>query len=371
MNTYRPLAFSALLSTLCILTACGGVEVHPESSSFSSSSTSTSSSSSSSESSSSSSANAGSEDCAGPTVGTSLSNPLVPGIYTADPAVLVHDCTFYITAGHDEGTSGFLLRDWYVLSSTDMVNWTDNGGPRLTLGVFSWADANAWASQMVEKDGMFYWYVPVNKPGGGMAIGVAISDDPLGPYWDPIGGPLIDDVIEMAAFNYSFDYQTVYTIDPTVYVEEDGRAYLAYGGFGRMVTVELGADMISLAGDLREETPQGFFEAPYLSKRNGLYYMVYAAGANPATIDYATSTSPFGPWNYRGRILNALPGLPGQDAPTSHPAIAEFAGQWYLVYHISNGQGGGTYRRQVAIEKLFFNADGSIQALSPTPGFTF
>ena len=78
--------------------------------------------------------------------------------------MLVHDCTFYITAGHDEGTNGFYLRDWYVLSSTDMVNWTDNGGPVLTLDVFSWADANAWASQMVERNGKFYWS---DGPGGG------------------------------------------------------------------------------------------------------------------------------------------------------------------------------------------------------------
>jgi hypothetical protein len=295
----------------------------------------------------------------------------MPGIYTADPAVLVHDCTFYITAGHDEGTTGFYLRDWYVLSSTDMVNWTDNGGPVLSLDVFSWADANAWASQMVERNGKFYWYVPVNESGGGMAIGVAVADSPLGPFQDAIGGPLINDEVEMQAFNYSQASQTVYTIDPTVFVDDDGQAYLAYGGFGRMVTVALGDDMISLEGNLIERTPQGFFEAPYLSKRNGTYYMVYAAGSNPATIDYATSDSPTGPWQYGGRILDALSGLPGEDAPTSHPAIAEFLGQWYLVYHLSDGPGGGTYRRQVAIDKLEFNADGTIQKVTPSSGLTF
>jgi uncharacterized protein YjdB len=309
--------------------------------------------------------------CVEPAMGTHGSNPIMPGIHTADPAVLVHNCTFYITAGHDEGTNGFYMRDWYVLSSTDMVNWSDNGGPVLSLNTFSWADANAWAGQMVERNGKFYWYVPVNERGGGMAIGVAVGDSPLGPFHDAIGAPLVNDAVEMRQFNYSDAGQTVYTIDPTVFVDDNGQAYLAYGGFGRMVTVALGNDMISLKGNMVERSPDGYFEAPYLTKRNGTYYMVYAAGVNPATIDYATANSPTGPWQYRGRILDALSGLPGEDAPTSHPAIAEFAGQWYLVYHLSNGPGGGTYRRQVAIDKLKFNADGTIQKVTPSSGLSF
>lgn len=309
--------------------------------------------------------------CQGPAIGTKGSNPIAPHLFTADPAVLVHDCTFYITAGHDEGTYGFVMRDWYILSSADMVNWSDNGGPKLSLSVFSWADANAWAGQMVERNGRFYWYVPINERGGGMAIGVAVADSPLGPFRDAIGAPLVNDAVEMRAFNYAQANQTVYTIDPTVFVDSDGQAYLAYGGFGRMVTVALSDDMISLKGQMVEQTPRGFFEAPYLTKRNAVYYMVYAAGSNPATIDYATSGSPMGPWQYRGRILDALQGLPGQDAPTSHPAIAEFAGQWYLVYHLSNGPGGGTYRRQVAVDKLTFNADGTIQKVTPSSGVSF
>lgn len=204
-----------------------------------------------------------------------------------------------------------------------------------------------------------------------MAIGVAVADSPLGPFRDALGRPLVNDAVEMQAFNYSQPSQTVYTIDPTVFIDDNGQAYLAYGGFGRMVTVALGNDMISLQGAMVERTPQGFFEAPYFTKRQGIYYMVYAAGVNPATIDYATSSSPMGPWQYRGRILDALPGLPGQDAPTSHPAIAEFEGQWYLVYHLSNGPGGGTYRRQVAVDKLTFNANGTIQKVIPSSGLSF
>lgn len=319
----------------------------------------------------SSSSNSSAGNCTGPLAGTRGSNPILPNIFTADPASFVHNCTFYITAGRDEGTNGFLLRSWYVLSSTDMVNWSDHGAPVMSLSTFTWADANAWAGQMIERGGKFYWYVPVNKRGGGMAIGVAVGDSPLGPFRDAIGAPLVDDTIEMRAFNYTDAGQTVYTIDPTVFIDDNGQAYLTYGGFWRMVTVALNDNMTSIKGSWIERTPRDFFEAPFLTKRNGLYYMVYAAGANPATIDYATGTGPTGPWTYRGRILDKLPALAGQDAPTSHPAITEFAGQWYLVYHISNGKGGGTYRRQVAIEKLFFNNDGTIKPVTPSTGLTF
>ena len=104
---------------------------------------------------------------------------------------------------------------------------------------------------------------------------------------------------------------------------------------------------------MKEITPQGFFEAAFLTKRYDVYYEIYAAGQNPATIDYSTSTSPLGPWKYGGRILDALPNVSGQDAATSHPGVAEFAGQWYPVYHSSNGPNGGcTYKREVAIDKL-------------------
>ncbi len=313
----------------------------------------------------------GSVACTGPTPGTQGQNPLFSNIFTADPAVLVHDCTFYITAGRDQGTTGFNLTDWYVLSSTDMVTWSDNGGPVMGLDTFSWANANAWAGQMVERNGKFYWYVPVNEKGGGMAIGVAVADSPLGPFTDALGEPLINDEIEMAAFDYDDPGQTAYTIDPTVFVDDDGKAYLLYGGFWRLVIVPLGDDMISIAGAMVEKTPPGFFEAPYLTKRNGTYYLAYAAGSNPATIDYVTATSPTGPWQNRARIMDELPNVQGQDAATSHPAIAEFQDQWYLVYHLSNGPNGGTYRRQVAVDKLTFNADGSIQKVTPSAGLSF
>jgi hypothetical protein len=312
----------------------------------------------------------GSGNCAPPASGSHGTNPLFTDQYTADPAPFVDGCTFYINCGHDEGNTGFVMREWFLLSSTDMVHWTKQVA--LRLSDFSWANANAWAGQMVKKGSKYYWYVPVNQRGAGMAIGVAVADSPQGPFTDAIGKPLVDDAFEMSNMGFARPENTVFTIDPTVFVDDDGQAYLHYGGFGRLVVTKLGDDMTSISGTMRESTPRGFFEAPFLFKRNGTYYVVYAAGQNPATIDYATSSNPLGPWTYRGRILDILPTVPGQDAATSHSGVAEFAGQWYLVYHLSNGpNGGGTYRREVAVDKMTFNADGSIQKVVPTSGLSF
>ena len=310
------------------------------------------------------------EACPAPAPGTSGQNPLFTDQYTADPAPLVHDCTFYIACGHDEGNSGFVLNEWFILKSTDMVNWTKTQA--LSLDDFAWAPINAWAGHLTAHGGRFYWYVPVAEgTNGAMAIGVAVSDAPEGPYTDAIGGPLVNDAYEIADMGLSSPEQTPYTIDPAVFVDDDGHSYLYYGGFWRLVIAPLNDDMISLAGPLRESTPANFFEAPFVFKRSGVYYVVYAAQSNPAPIEWARSDSPMGPWTYGGVVLDPLPDA-GPDPATSHPGVAEFAGEWYLVYHLSDGpNGGGTYRREVAIDKLFFDADGSIQRVTPSAGLRF
>lgn len=117
-------------------------------------------------------------------------NPIFQHIYTADPAPLVHDGRVYLYTGHDEdGSTYFTMKDWRVWSSADMVNWTDHGSP-LSLTTFSWASSDAWAGQAVQRNGRFYWYVPVkNRATGRMAIGVAVSDSPTGPFRDALGHP--------------------------------------------------------------------------------------------------------------------------------------------------------------------------------------
>lgn len=330
-------------------------------------------------------AGGGTGACTPPAAGSKGKNPLFTDVYTADPAALVHNCTFYINCGHDEGGgTGFVMNNWFILKSTDMVTWT-RIDKALAISAFKWSDANAWAGQMVTKGGKFYWYVPINKIGScpnncGMAIGVAVGDSPEGPFKDALGKPLIDDVFEMSNMGFPKDSDTPYTIDPTVYVDDDGKAYMHYGSFGRVVHVNLGDDMISVSGKMKEinlgaisasDGKTSFFESAYLTKRNGKWYEIYAAGSNPAAINYSIADKPDGPWTAKGRIIDPLP-TTSTDGATNHAGVAEFAGQWYIVYHVSNGpNGGGTYHREVAIDKLNFNADGTIQKLTPSSGLAF
>jgi arabinoxylan arabinofuranohydrolase len=165
-------------------------------------------------------------------------NPIIQTIYTADPAPMVHNDTLYLYTGHDEDKSTwFTMKDWHCYSTTDMVNWTDRGSP-LSLKTFSWTNKDAWAGQCIFRDGKFYWYVPVNQSnGGGMAIGVAVSDKPTGPFKDALGKPLVS-----GGWGY---------IDPTVFIDDDarlpdgqGQAYL-YWGNPHLYYVRLNKDMIS------------------------------------------------------------------------------------------------------------------------------
>lgn len=158
-------------------------------------------------------------------------NPIVQTNYTADPAPMVHNGTVYLYTSHDEDKTVrnfFTMNDWRCYSSTDMVNWTDRG-TILSYKDFSWARGDAWAGQCVYRNGKFYYYVPMNQKNGGNAIGVAVSDSPTGPFKDAIGAPLL------TGYGY---------IDPTVFVDDDGQAYL-YWGNPHLWYVKLNPDMLS------------------------------------------------------------------------------------------------------------------------------
>lgn len=157
-------------------------------------------------------------------------NPIIQTNYTADPAPMVYNDRVYLYTSHDEdGSTWFTMNDWKCYSSSDMVNWTDHGSV-LHFNEFRWARGDAWAGQCVERNGKFYFYVPINKKNGGMAVGVAVSDSPLGPFKDPLGHPLVE--------------TGTGDIDPTVFIDDDGQAYL-YWGNPYLWYVKLNEDMIS------------------------------------------------------------------------------------------------------------------------------
>jgi beta-xylosidase len=258
-------------------------------------------------------------------------NPIIPNMYTADPAALVYNGRMYIYTGHDEAAEGqnsFVMRDWHVFSSSDMVNWTDHGAA-LRVSDFSWASADAWAGQCVYRDGKFYWYVPMSHRNiSGFSIGVAVADSPTGPFRDARGSALITN-------NMTTDISISYDdIDPTVFIDDDGQAYL-YWGNTRCRYVRLQSNMIETTGSIVTVNLPNYTEGPWLHKRNGIYYVTYAADF-PEVIDYATSNSPTGPWTHRGRLNDQVP-----NCPTNHPAILEFQNQWYFVYHNGSLPGGG------------------------------
>jgi beta-xylosidase len=287
---------------------------------------------------------------------TYAGNPIIKSIYTADPAAMVHDDTLYVYTGHDEqvaGAEGFVMNDWYVFSTVDMVNWV-NHGARLTVDVFSWAKADAWAAHVVEKDGKFYWYVTVEHATiPGKAVGVAVADHPLGPYKDALGEALITNDMTKQTDIFWDD------IDPAVFVDTDGEAHL-YWGNTVLKYAKLKSNMVELEGDIQVIDVPAFTEGPYVFKREQKYYLSYSAEF-PEVIDYAMADSPEGPWEYKGRLNDVM-----VNSPTNHQAVVEYKGQWYFIYHSAGLAGGGEFRRSVCVDDLNYNPDGTIQKIIQT-----
>ncbi len=289
-------------------------------------------------------------------------NPIVQTMYTADPAPMVYNNKVYLYTTHDEDDSTwFTMNDWKLYTTSDMVNWTDHGVV-LKYSDFSWAKGDAWASQCIERDGKFYMYVPViNKENNSPAVGVAVGDSPYGPFYDPLDKPLVQ--------------TKTGDIDPTVFIDDDGQAYLCWGN-PNCYYVKLNEDMISFSGEIvsipmtvetfgkRENDPRRntlYEEAPWLYKRNGLYYLFFGAGPIPEHLGYATSKNIAGPWKYGGVLMPTQGG-----SFTNHPGIIDFQGKTYLFYHSGALPGGGGFTRSVCVDELKFNADGSISPMNMT-----
>lgn len=300
----------------------------------------------------------------------SAQNPIVQTYFTADPAPMVYDGTVYLYTSHDEDSTVnnfFTMYDWRCYSSKDMVNWTDHGAVA-SLKNFSWCTKTngAWAPQCIERNGKFYLYVPIHGEG----ISVLVSDSPTGPFTDPVGKRLVES---------DHIWQD---IDPTVFVDDDGQAYLYWGnpslwyvklnkdmisydttiGKNGVVSVEMTAEAFGSKAGRDGKPGTTYTEGPWFYKRNNLYYMIYAAEGIPEYISYSTSNSPVGPWTYKGHIMNRADHL----AFTNHAGIIDFKGNSYVFYHdqdLSKGQG---FKRSVSLEQFSYNADGTIPLITPT-----
>lgn len=273
-------------------------------------------------------------------------NPIIQTRFTADPAPMVYKDTVFLYAGHDEDdATGFKMFNWLLYTTTDMVNWTDHGIVA-SLKNFSWSpDNGAWASQCIARNGKFYLYTPLHQKG----IGVLVSDSPYGPFTDPLGKPLV--------------FQSINDIDPTVFIDDDGQAYL-YWGNPDCWYVKLNKDMISYSGDIVKIGPklQTYQEGPWFYKRNSRYYLAFASTCCPEGIGYAMSDGPTGPWTYKGSIMDG-----DQRSSGNHPGIIDYKGNSYVFgfnyainYSLTNVH---RERRSVCLAQLHYNADGTIEKL--------
>ncbi|MCV9386649.1 family 43 glycosylhydrolase [Reichenbachiella ulvae] len=290
-------------------------------------------------------------------------DPIVEHMYTADPSARVFNDTLYVYPSHDPDTATwFNMADWHVFSTTDMENWTDHG-VAFSLEDLSWANRYAWAPDCIGRNGKYYFYYPVEKS----MIGVAVSDKPTGYFKDPLDSALIHINSKGVVCDRDF-------IDPAVFIDDDDQAYL-YMGQHTVNAIKLNEDMISYDGEVHHlESTLGFFEAIWMHKYDGKYYLSYVSTSRE--LKYCIGDSPLGPFEYQGVLL------PPMNSGTSHHSIVEYKGEWYLFYHNANlyyqnnpevtpgtglkpGRGPHRFRRSMTFQKLVYNEDGTIQKVNP------
>ncbi|WP_338764010.1 glycoside hydrolase family 43 protein [Massilia sp. METH4] len=285
-------------------------------------------------------------------------NPLFADKFTADPAVLVDNGRLYLYAGHDEARpkpldKDFVMNEWLVYSTCDMKTWKAHG-PALRYDVFKWAGGSAWASDIAKVGGKYYFYATVHDNStNAKGIGVAVADSPTGPFRDAIGKALVTNDMTKET-DIAWD-----DIDPGIFVDDDGTPWLFWGN-QTLKFVKLKKNMIEMDGDIQTTSLPHYTEAPYVHKRNGIYYLSYSREFPEHTV-YATAKKVTGPWHYRGKIMDQ-----NKKTPTIHQAIADFNGKSYIFYHNAELPEGDEFRRSVAVEEFKYNADGTIPFIPQT-----
>ena len=315
-----------------------------------------------------------------------ISQPLVSHIFTADPSAHVFKNRIYIYPSHDieagikqdDDGSHFGMQDYRVLSMKKIGGKVTDHGVALDIKDVPWAKRQMWAPDAAYKNGIYYLYFPVKDQDDIFRIGVATSSKPAGPF-----------KAEPAPIKGS------YSIDPCVFQDTDGQAYMYFGGIwggqlqrwtnnqydgnGQLKKgtetaclpriAKLGSDMKAFEGEVKEikiidekgnlftesQNDKRFFEAAWVHKYNGKYYFSYSTG-DTHNICYAIGDTPYGPFTYKGIVLKPVLGW------TSHHSIVEYKGKWYLFYHDVQ-LSGKTHLRNVKVTELKYDADGRIQTI--------
>lgn len=317
-----------------------------------------------------------------------ISQPLVSALFTADPSAHVYNGRIYIYPSHDidagipedDDGSHFGMTDYHVFSLDSINGKVTDHGIALDIKDVPWAGRQMWAPDAAFANNTYYLYFPAKDKNDVFKIGVATSKNPEGPF-TPEATPI----------------EGSYSIDPTVFNDEDGSYYMYFGGIwgGQLHRwdnnqykadgqkrksdeqailpriAKLGADMKSFTEPVREiqlvdengklftesQNDRRFFEAAWVHKYNGKYYFSYSTG-DTHLIAYAMGDSPYGPFVYKGVILNPVEGW------TNHHSIVEVKGKWYLFYHDVQ-LSGKTHLRNMKVTELQHKEDGSITTIDP------
>lgn len=251
-------------------------------------------------------------------------NPLIMDQFTADPTARVFDGKVYVYPSHDVncGTDWFCMKDYHVFSSENLIDWTDHG-VIVDQKEVEWVNSTGnsmWAPDAIEKDGKYYFYFPsvadTNSGERGFKIGVAVSDNPYGPF-EPEKTPI----------------EGISGIDPGIFIDNDGQAYISWSGRGNLVIAKLKDNMKELASEpvVVEGVPKtGLSEGPFMFERNGIYYFTYPLVIEKTeALVYATGDNPLGPFEYKGVFMDEHP----SSCWTNHHSMIEYKDQWYLFYH--------------------------------------
>ena len=275
--------------------------------------------------------------------------PILEG-YTADPHAVVFDGTYYVYPTSDKDQ--WQTTDFSAWSSKDLIHWQNEGMILDVTEDLQWAKIRAWAPATIRRDGKYFFYF-----GAEQKIGVAVSDQPVGKFVDPLGKPLIE----------PSDKHPGQTIDPFAFIDDDGQAYLYYGQ-GNLYVNRLNRDMVTIDGSPTRMTPPHFNEGVFMFKRGELYYFMWSE--NDARdvnyqVAYGISRLPIGPIDVPSD--NVILQKRGQVRGTGHHSVIRIPGtdRWYIFYHrhaIPNGSG---YIRETCLSRMEFEPDGSIKKIDP------
>jgi arabinoxylan arabinofuranohydrolase len=288
--------------------------------------------------------------------------PVMSHRYLADPSSLVTQDEVYVYCSNDDLSpleGGYNIPNVVCISTRDMKNWTDHGvvfdGERDT----TWAK-KTWAPSAIERDGRYFLYFG----NGGANIGVAVADTPVGPFYDEVG----HDILNWNTPGIQ-PFQGGWLFDPGVFIDDDGQAYIYFGGNGddKARVGKLNRDMMSLDGDIMKMNVPHFFEASWVFKRDGKYYFSYSTTPKAGMrIDYLEGDDPVSGFTYGGIVADQPP----INNDNNHASQFEFKGKWYHVYHnriVAKEAGIPTgFRRNIALESFDFNKDGSIEKVTYT-----